>query len=365
MAIQTACPACNAQYNLADHLEGKTVKCKGCQEPFVVGALTTKKAKTVGVAPAPSKKKSPPPEDDEIDTGRDDEEDDRSARQPTKKKKKKGKKRAKSGAPFWVFLAVGGGVLLLLLLGGIGLMYVLKGGAPSHTDPDANPATGILGDFVPRVGLPVVAPNVTEEAFDKLRTGMTEEEAIAVIGLPTKRKVGPDDPSRAPVITGPNVTVTDLVRLIWESGRNKIELGFDVNHKAFLGRAKFEDGQGGIRELLGNKYDQVNSGNDQVTWHWLANGQAEPPTHSSTLPPGPSKITWFKAVNAAGLGKTSEQIVQALGEQPTKKLGPQLLPDGKESADTWIWNNGSGYLKIYFDANGKVIRVKNRDLPGT
>jgi hypothetical protein len=363
MPIRTACPACGAPYNLADHLEGKTVKCKGCQEPFVVKPLTTKKAKAAGVAPVPSKKKAPAPEDDDIDRESDYEEDDRPARQPTKKPKRKGKKRAKSGAALWIFLAVGGGVLLLLLIGGgVGLMYLLKGGGQSPTAPGNNQTPGFLGGLIPQAPASIVPASVTEEAFDKLRTGMTEEEAIAVVGLPTQRKVGPDDPSKDPVITGPNVKyLGDLVRLIWVSGKNRIELTFDINNKASSGRAKFDDGQGGIRELLGNKYDQVAGGGEQVVWHWLPNGQGDPPKPPPMLPPGPSRITALQAVNA-GAGKTADQILQAIGEQPTKRLGPELMPDGNQSADTWIWVNGNGYHKVFFDASGKAIRVKSRNL---
>src|SRR5207253_362093 len=38
MPVTTTCPSCQTVYNLADSLRGKKVRCKECQEPFVVGA---------------------------------------------------------------------------------------------------------------------------------------------------------------------------------------------------------------------------------------------------------------------------------------------------------------------------------------
>jgi hypothetical protein len=149
-------------------------------------------------------------------------------------------------------------VLALLLLGGgsIGLYFLLRGGS--------GPAGPGGGFALPGLGSVLPLAHVNEETFDKLRTGMTEDEVVAVIGPPTVRKVGPDDPNKAPVIAGSNITVTDLVHIVWQSGQNKIEVGFDVKGKAFLGRAWFDDGQGGLFELLGNKFDQLSQSGDQT-----------------------------------------------------------------------------------------------------
>ena len=40
MAIHTVCPACNANYQLADTMRGKKVRCKSCAESFVVRGKT-------------------------------------------------------------------------------------------------------------------------------------------------------------------------------------------------------------------------------------------------------------------------------------------------------------------------------------
>src|SRR5260370_5957077 len=42
MPIQTACPNCGKNYNLADAMNGKTVKCKSCAKIFLVGAVAAK-----------------------------------------------------------------------------------------------------------------------------------------------------------------------------------------------------------------------------------------------------------------------------------------------------------------------------------
>ncbi len=365
MPIRTACPACDAPYNLADRLEGKTVKCKGCQEPFVVKPLTTKKTKAAGVAPAPSKKKAPAPKED-IDRELDDEEDDRPVRQSPKKPKKKSKKRAKSGAALWIFLAVGGGVLLLLLIGGgIGLMYVLKGGGPSPTAPGNNQTPGLLGGLIPQT-----APaNVTEETFDKLRTSMNEDDVVAIMGTPTERhgplKGLPPPPPPKPGV----ITEYQEIKLTWESGKNNIVVRFGPQYTAWTSHAEFDDGQGGWRVLDGNKFDQLCFPFvEQRVYHKSADGRtdslAPPPA-----PPGPSKVTDSNTgiLGIGGIivanGPTVDQVLKVLGEEPTQKLGPQPLPDGTESADAWLWKNGSGYLEVFFDANGKAVRIKRKNLP--
>ena len=36
MPILMSCPSCGREYNLADTMEGKTVRCKDCDETFTV-----------------------------------------------------------------------------------------------------------------------------------------------------------------------------------------------------------------------------------------------------------------------------------------------------------------------------------------
>jgi hypothetical protein len=138
---------------------------------------------------------------------------------------------------------------------------------------------------------------------------------------------------------------------------------------AWTSHAEFDDGQGGWRVLDGNKFDQCCFPfPDQVVSHKSADGRMDYPT-PQPAPPGPSKVTDSKAIRLGlgdiilGNGPTADHVLKVLGEEPTQKLGPQLLPDGTESADAWLWKNGNGYLEIFFGANGKAIRVKHKNLP--
>ena len=44
MPLNTICPECDKNYTLADTMEGKTVKCKGCGNPFKVAAASVSNA---------------------------------------------------------------------------------------------------------------------------------------------------------------------------------------------------------------------------------------------------------------------------------------------------------------------------------
>jgi HEAT repeat protein len=136
MPIQTTCPACERGYTLPDTQRGKRVRCKNCQETFVVGgdadgAIQTAAADEVPVLREVSDEearriqaenrtaraagKLPPLAPAANGTAaHEDEEEDRPARRPAAAKK--------SSAPL---LLIAGGALLLLLLvcggGGTGL----------------------------------------------------------------------------------------------------------------------------------------------------------------------------------------------------------------------------------------------------
>jgi predicted Zn finger-like uncharacterized protein len=134
MAIQTECPHCRNSYSLADGLIGKTVRCKNCQEPFVVRDRTERKP--------PSR-------------SRDEDEDRDEPRAPRRKQK---------GMPAWL-LVVGGVGAFVLMLGCLGC-----GGS----------LLWIYGPF---------ANKVTQENFNKIQNGMSEAEVKAILGEPHDRQV--------------------------------------------------------------------------------------------------------------------------------------------------------------------------------
>jgi HEAT repeat protein len=119
MAIHASCPHCHHKYTLDDRQAGKTLLCKHCHKPFVLGPSPGPGAAPAGPsrqavqsrAPAPAR---PGPRD------RDDEEDDRE-RPPRARKK--------SRLPLILGLSLGGGALAIL-----GIVLLVFASLPSELD---------------------------------------------------------------------------------------------------------------------------------------------------------------------------------------------------------------------------------------
>src|SRR3954451_15615481 len=118
MSIPTRCPECNKSYNLADHLLGKSVRCKQCAQPFTVkparGAAVADEAVTQ--SPGPRAGRAPaaaPPEDDAP------------PRLP--------RRRQKSGSSVTLWLLLGGGGVLVVA-GIVVTVILLSKGSPSSPD---------------------------------------------------------------------------------------------------------------------------------------------------------------------------------------------------------------------------------------
>ncbi len=128
MPIATTCPHCRAVYNLADHLRGRTVRCKQCQGTTVVGTGTARGREEVAKVAATSKEtggrgKGPAEAD--------------FPRRPSRRDQEKSTPRRKRGSnrPLIISLVLLGGVTLLLLAGGV-LAFVLLTGRPGPQESD-------------------------------------------------------------------------------------------------------------------------------------------------------------------------------------------------------------------------------------
>jgi predicted Zn finger-like uncharacterized protein len=168
MPIKTSCPHCSRSYALADTQQGKTVRCKGCNQTFVVRD---------GAAP-----RSAAPARDAAE--------DRPAPRPARVKK--------SGLPTWVLVVGGCGALVLLVgcLGGVGTIAWL--------------ATSGLRN------------KVTEENYKKIQMGMSEAEVKAILGEPT----AVEDVGQAANRLGLGGNLFAMRVLVWKNGNNQITLGF-------------------------------------------------------------------------------------------------------------------------------------------
>ncbi len=146
------CPGCDKNIKVPDGLEGKKLRCPGCQSILLVTANGLKLAKKEAVtAPSgksskPAPKKSAPRDEDEDD--RDDRDEDDEDDAPRRKPGKRG--RSGRGIPMWVWFAGGGGLAAVLLI--VVLIIVLSGGG---------------------------------NKFDKIKEGMTEKEVTDILGKPT------------------------------------------------------------------------------------------------------------------------------------------------------------------------------------
>jgi hypothetical protein len=131
MPITATCPGCNATFTLAESFWGKKVRCKKCQEMFLVGA---------GPRQAPAEVRA---EEDRFAEDRDDSEprDTQPRRrgqperdEPDEPRRRKGRPERKQGGRsvlLWVFLGVG---LFLAGGAGVGLWLLLRGSGSGGGD---------------------------------------------------------------------------------------------------------------------------------------------------------------------------------------------------------------------------------------
>jgi DNA-directed RNA polymerase subunit RPC12/RpoP len=210
MTIKASCPHCEREYTLADTQEGKTVRCKDCDEKFVVEKPRRKRRDDDEEEDDRPRKRSArvrDDEDEERDTKRrrrrDDDDDDEDEDERDERPRRKAKK---GGIPLWVWLASGGGGLLLIV---VILVVVLF-------------SKGIIGN------------KVTAENIKKIKNGMTEAEVIDILGSPTKSA----DASN-PLLGGKS----NMKVLTWEKGRNGVVVQI-IDGKVAGIMAVYDDPQG-------------------------------------------------------------------------------------------------------------------------
>jgi hypothetical protein len=195
MPIKTVCPECDRAYTLADAMEGKSVKCKGCGQAFTVEAA----GGPTGIAAKPSggKLKAVRPANDDADEVL-----------PARAKKKGGGGAGK-------VLLIGGAlvaVLALFVCGGVGvggfLLYHYwnssddSSTASSTADKDKSNADKSNADKsnadksnadksnadkskTDKDKQPPPQSKVTKANFDQLKNGMTQAQVENILGPST------------------------------------------------------------------------------------------------------------------------------------------------------------------------------------
>jgi Planctomycete cytochrome C len=193
MPIPVRCPGCEMQYKLADHLAGKKIRCKGCNQvipvpggaqPSAPNAIAAKpsrppasaagpptKTRRDGAVEAPRKKVQPPPlDDDEPDS-------------PRPRKKSKRKSSARKGMPVAVMVAlIVGGVVVA---GGVafGAYLVLGNKEPAKDDKE---------QYVERVDPRLKWQKEQEAAEKDAKKGKGSIMDEPKGKMPGKKKGGPD-----------------------------------------------------------------------------------------------------------------------------------------------------------------------------
>ena len=174
MSIKVSCPHCDREYTLPDSKEGKTLRCKGCQETFV--AKPGRARQDEDDRPRRSRK-SPSDED----------QNDRSEEERPRRKK--------GGVPMWLWLAAGGGGLIAVTV--VILVVVLGGGSGG---------------------------NITNENLQKIKNGMLEADVRAILGAPSYAVNDPTNPTGK--LNPEEVKFRAVKTLVWQSGSNRIHVDF-------------------------------------------------------------------------------------------------------------------------------------------
>jgi predicted Zn finger-like uncharacterized protein len=183
MPLHANCPGCGKDYELQDSLRGKTVRCKRCEETFVVGGAAGgatgapaagRRAEAAASATGPQDEPRPARpraaagrdvEDDEGDRPRRrrparDEDDDTEADRPRRRRSRRG-----DGPPVGLIAGIAAGVLVFLLIAGVGIWWVFSRSKGNNPGPVAssNPPPGAANPMAPNAG-PQAAPNAGPQA---------------------------------------------------------------------------------------------------------------------------------------------------------------------------------------------------------
>jgi hypothetical protein len=211
MPIATSCPNCRTKYTLADNQLDKTVLCRGCQRPFLVSedvpaGQTFKRPGSSGERPRlreDDRRRDDYDRDRDRDRDRDYRDRDRDRDRDYRDRphsadphdlRDRPRRRREGGIPVVVWLMIAGGATIVVIVGTVVALI----------------AFGAFG-----------GGTVTMANYQKLRTGMTEAEVVAIMGKP--HEVQTDS---AGGFGGMNLQVRVLG---WKSGRNRINVGLFNN----------------------------------------------------------------------------------------------------------------------------------------
>ncbi len=148
MSNIAVCPGCDRELKLPQGADGRKIRCPSCKTPLLVsdGERSLVGARETNVrAGRPERRSRLDDEDEAPRRSRRADPEDRDYDRPRKRRK-----RSRGGIPLWAWLT-GGGVLLAAVLGLVIILLLNKG-----------------------------------DGYEKIKTGMSETEVIAIMGNPTE-----------------------------------------------------------------------------------------------------------------------------------------------------------------------------------
>lgn len=303
MTISITCPSCEREYTLADTQEGKTIRCKSCDEKFVVEKPRRSRSRDEDEDRRPRQRPTRVrEEDDEEPRPRR-----RSSADADRERTPRGG-RKKGGIPPWVWLTAGGGLVLLIV--GIVLLVVMLGKKEGDQGGKGPEIAGKADVFV---------GNLTVEKLRKLKIGMSEAEVSAIFGAP-RHRLGKTVIWAEGPWQGPKELPTRQVTGHFKGGKLS---------EAHLDKFTPDSSEvlGGVRIPLGVLYES-----------------------GYLTTPDPSKVTDAN-FNRIQHGMTEDQVIAILG--PPLGRGDHPAQGGNPAHVSLEWSNGTKYIHIDFE-NGKV-----------
>jgi hypothetical protein len=195
MPIKAACPHCDRMHTLADDLQGRKVRCKGCDTPFTVEgiddveALPQAEIATAKPVPVASRRRARADEDDDDRPSRrtrdrDEDDYDRPARPRPKQK---------SGSSLALIIGlIVGGILLAVVVVGVLIGIWVR-----------NTVDNVVHNAVDEANFPGMPPANAD--WNQLQRGMTPEQVIALFGDPAQ-----DNTYDGPHVIHANVTQQEV-----------------------------------------------------------------------------------------------------------------------------------------------------------
>ena len=286
-------------------------------------------------------------------------------------------RRSEGHTLLWAGMGCGGAFLALLLLGGgvaalwaLGYLGPRRGadaaGARADGKPDTFPVLPALPAGNPFANV-LPGRKLTVANCEKVKPGMTEAEVRALLGPPVA-EVPLFDVRGAGGLAERLADQWPVKGLSYAEGGNDLQVHLNRAGQVVMVTGTV-DGKGIFAMApLKSPFDNLPPGQmpspfDRFPANSFGGMPGFPP--GPFAPPGGAGAPAAPALSEALYNRVqfnmSEAEVAAVLGPPTMKLGPQLMPGGRQSADTWQWTAGAASVKVHF-RDGRVVGKQSANL---